>query len=145
MGIPKRVEYSILVLAALAEVEPAKVNARALADQQHLPPGYVQDVLAALRRAKLVRAVRGTHGGYALSRPPEHITLGRVVRVLDGTHADGEADPALPDDSEVAVRLHDVWDRAHEARMRLLDAVTLADIVRTGRTTDDRLAISRNQ
>jgi Rrf2 family protein len=124
MAVPKRIEYSVRALVALAAAEPATVNARILADTQDIPPGYLYDVLADLRRVELVSAVRGSHGGYALSRPAAEITLGSVVRLLDG--------PPVSDlvDDPRSARLRDLWDAATRAGLSLLDSVTLADIAR---------------
>src|SRR4051812_21540440 len=125
MSIPKRIEYSVRALIALATAEPATVNARVLADTQDIPPGYLYDVLADLRRVELVSALRGSHGGYALSRPASEITLGTIVRLLDGTSAD--ALPALAE-PPTSARLRQLWDDANRAGLSLLDSVTLADI-----------------
>jgi Rrf2 family protein len=124
MPVPKRIEYSVRALVALAVAEPATVNARVLADTQDIPPGYLYDVLADLRRVELVSVLRGSHGGYALTRPAAEITLGSVVRLLDGV-----ALPDLPEDPMSAL-LRDLWDAANRAGLSLLDEVTLADIVR---------------
>ena len=123
MPIPKRIEYSIRALVALAAAEPATVNARVLADTEEIPAGYLYDVLADLRRVELVQARRGGRGGYSLARPAAQITLGTVVRLLDGP-AGGDADGVARD------RLQQLWEAANQAGLRLLDDVTLADIAR---------------
>jgi Rrf2 family protein len=126
MPIPARIEYSLRALAALAVARPAAVNARTLADTQHIPPGYVYNVLADLRRADLVYALRGNHGGYALARPPAEITLGAVIRLLDG-HAAAPVQAGVAD--ALSARLHDLWDQASQASLLLLDEVTLEDLI----------------
>jgi Rrf2 family protein len=127
--IPARIEYSVRALLALAVAEPATVTARVLADTQDIPPGYLYDVLADLRRADLVYAQRGSHGGYALTRPATEITVGGVIRLLDGTPADVRHLPAGRDGEDGPTgRLHRLWDAANTASLRLLDEVTLADL-----------------
>jgi Rrf2 family protein len=127
MPIPKRIEYSIRALVALAAAEPATVNARVLADTEEIPAGYLYDVLADLRRVELVQARRGGHGGYSLARPAAQITLGTVVRLLDGAPTEGLA-RSRPPDGVARDRLQQLWDAANQAGLRLLDDVTLADI-----------------
>ncbi len=130
MSIPARIEYSLRALAGLAAAHPAAVNARTLADTQHIPAGYVYNVLADLRRADLVYATRGNHGGYALTQPADAITLGTVVRLLDG--ASSETRPPAPGSAladPLAARLRGLWDDANQAGLRLLDEVTLAELV----------------
>jgi Rrf2 family protein len=127
MPIPKRIEYSIRALVALAAAEPATVNARVLADTEEIPAGYLYDVLADLRRVELVQARRGGHGGYSLARPAAQITVGTVVRLLDGAPTEGLA-RSRPPDGVARDRLQQLWDAANQAGLRLLDDVTLADI-----------------
>jgi Rrf2 family protein len=128
MPIPARIEYSLRALAALAVAQPAAVNARTLAEGQHIPSGYVYNVLADLRRADLVYALRGNHGGYALTRPPDEITLGTVIRLLDGTDT-APLPYKLTEPDPLALRLRALWDQAAQASLRLLDEITLADLV----------------
>jgi Rrf2 family protein len=130
MRLTKRVEYSVRALVALAVAEPAPVTARTLADSQDIPPGYLNDLLADLRRVELVYARRGHHGGYALRRPANEITLGTVLRLLDGSPTDVPLSPeADADESRLPARLRHLWQAANGASMRLLDEVTIADIV----------------
>ncbi len=125
MRLPARLEYSVRALVALAVAEPARVNARVLADTQDIPAGYLYDVLADLRRADLVYAQRGSSGGYALTRPAAEITLGTVVRLLDGSTPDLRPEGGT---DALAARLRDLWDDANRAGLQRLDEVTLADI-----------------
>jgi Rrf2 family protein len=125
MVIPKRIEYSIRALIGLAVAEPATVNARVLADAQDIPHGYLYDVLADLRRVELVHVLRGSHGGYSLTRPADQITVGSVIRLLDGGPF---LSPAELGDDATGARLHRLWAEANKAGLQLLDDVTLADI-----------------
>ena len=65
-------------------VAPATVTAQALADAQSLPYKFTEAILADLRRAGLVRSQRGAEGGYTLSRPATEISVGDVLRAVDG-------------------------------------------------------------
>ncbi|GAA3455231.1 MULTISPECIES: RrF2 family transcriptional regulator [Dactylosporangium] len=127
--LPKRIEYSIRALVVLAGAAPQTVKAQDVADAQDIPAGYLYDLLADLRRADLVQVQRGTGGGYTLALPPASLTLGEIVRRLDGP---GGNDPPpgidLPPDRAIE-RLHSLWDRANRVRLDYLDAVTLADLI----------------
>jgi len=128
MRLPARIEYSLRALVALAACEPEAVKARTLADTQHIPAGYVYDVLADLRRVDLVYATRGYHGGYALTRPANRTTVGTVVRLLD-VAADLPRPSGEPAVDALTERLHRLWDNVNDASLRVLDQVTLADLV----------------
>jgi Rrf2 family protein len=129
--LPKRIEYSIRALVALAGAAPQTVKAQDVADAQAIPPGYLYDLLADLRRADLVQVQRGTGGGYVLAHPPASLTLGEIVRRLDGAGGPGQDPPAghAPPPDRAIERLHSLWDRANRVRLDYLDAVTLADLI----------------
>jgi Rrf2 family protein len=128
--IPARLEYAVRALMALAVAEPGTVSAHTLAQRQHIPLGYLYDVLAELRRADLVYARRGAVGGYALALPPGEIRLGDVVRVLDATGApNGSPLPQYADGDELSARLGRIWLAAEQATRRVFDEVTLADLM----------------
>jgi Rrf2 family protein len=130
MPIPARTEYALRAALALAAAQPATVKARVLADTQHIPPTYLYDVLADLRRADLVYVNQGQAGGYALTRPASSITIGQVLRLLHGEAGTSGRPAEQPGDSAGLVhRLHQVWGAADTATRRVLDGVTLADIV----------------
>jgi Rrf2 family protein len=131
--VPARTEYAVRAALGLAAAEPATVTARVLADAQRIPPGYVYDVLADLRRLDLVQVQQGAAGGYALTRPAATITIGGLLRLLD---ARLDARPVVEAGGTTLVaRLHRIWAAADHATQRVLDEVTLADVV-SGRIPD---------
>jgi Rrf2 family protein len=100
-----------------------------IARRQGLSRKYLHALLAGLKDAGLVRAVRGAHGGYELSRAPEEIQVGDVVRAMEGdlaiVHCLGREDtcPRIPD---CAARK--LWFELNHAMASVLDRFTLADI-----------------
>ena len=58
---------------------------KAIAERQTIPEAYLEQLFAQLKRDRLVNSVRGAQGGYTLSRPPEEITVGDVLRSLEST------------------------------------------------------------
>jgi len=100
-----------------------------IARRQGLSRKYLHALLAGLKDAGLVHAVRGAHGGYELSREPEEIRVGEVVRAMEGDVAivdclgDEEKCPRIPDCA--ARRL---WSELNTAMVDVLDRFTLADI-----------------
>ena len=55
-----------------------------IADRQNIPEAYLEQLLGLLRRAGLVKAVRGAQGGYLLAHAPEEISMGDILRTLEG-------------------------------------------------------------
>ncbi|MDE2142576.1 MAG: Rrf2 family transcriptional regulator [Elusimicrobia bacterium] len=85
MKITSSIEYATRLMTTLARAYgQAPLPAERLAEADNVPSDYVSQILLKLRRAGLVTSHRGSAGGYALSRPPAEITLGQVVRAVDG-------------------------------------------------------------
>src|SRR6478735_8953849 len=84
MQINARAEYALRAMAALAAAAPERVSLTEIAQVHELPRPFLEQILADLRRARLVASWRGPQGGYALARPAAQITLGAVIRAVDG-------------------------------------------------------------
>lgn len=130
MHISARTDYALRALLTLAAADSATVTGQVLAAEQHLPPKFLEAILADLRRAGLVRTRRGPVGGYGLARPAEQITVGEVVRAVDGPLAivRGERpEQALYDGA--AEHLQTLWIALRAALRIVLDEVTLAELL----------------
>ncbi len=88
MQISAKTDYAVRALLSLAAREPDLVKVDAVVSEQGLPRKFVEAILGELRRAALVRSQRGAEGGYALARPADEITLGAVIRAVDGPLAE---------------------------------------------------------
>jgi Rrf2 family protein len=104
-----------------------------IAEQEDLPRAYLEQLVISLRDADLVRSTRGAHGGYELSRPPEQIQMGEVLRALEGPIApmicvdDGPDHASCQRSGFCTVNL--LWIRVRDAISGALDSMTLADLV----------------
>jgi len=65
-------------------MEPGRPALTDIAEQEDLPRAYLEQLVISLRDADLVQSTRGAHGGYELTRPPEQIVMGQVLRALEG-------------------------------------------------------------
>lgn len=130
MRVSARADYAIralLELTAAGSTEP--VRGDAIAKAQAIPSKYLENLLADLRRARLIASQRGVNGGYRLARPPGTITLADVIRAIDGPLA-GVRDSA-PEDvayGGAAASLRDVWVALRASMRTVLEATTLADV-----------------
>ncbi len=137
MDISAKTDYAIRALIALAETDAVDIGATGsaisvdvLAQRQGLPRKFLEAILSDLRRGGLVMSVRGARGGYRLARPAREITLGAVFRVVDGPLA--EVRGLRPQDLSYAgsaEHLPTVWVAVRASLRRVLDEVTLADVV----------------
>ena len=83
--LAQKTRYALRSLLFLAEEQDgATVQLGRIAETQRVPPKYLELIMLDLKRAGLVRSRRGPRGGYLLARPPEEISFGDVVRVMEG-------------------------------------------------------------
>ena len=96
----------------LAQHPSDVVKIRDIATQEQLPEKFLEAILLDLKRARVVISVRGAHGGYQLKRSPRQITLGEVIRRIDG--------PLAPFEDAESLRQRVKTDRRHRPLYRIL-------------------------
>ena len=85
MKLSKKSEYALRALLELTLVHGTSTLQRhEIANRQHIPVEFLEQILLALKRAGFLSSRRGMKGGYTLIKSPQDITLGQVIRVLDG-------------------------------------------------------------
>jgi Rrf2 family transcriptional regulator, cysteine metabolism repressor len=95
---------------------------KSVAERHDLSEHYLEQLIAPLRNAGLVKSVRGAYGGYKLAKPPEEITAGDVIRVLEGPISPVE----FHEEDNPARR--ELWRKIRDAIADVLDNTTLADL-----------------
>jgi len=128
--ISARVDYAVRAAVELAAVAPGSLTSDKIAQAQGIPARFLQAILGDLQHARLVISQRGREGGYRLALPPSEVSIARVMRVEQGFLA--EVHGQRPEDVEypgTAAPLAQVWVAAREAYRRVLENVTLADVV----------------
>ena len=105
-----------------------------IATEEDLPRAYLEQLVVSLRDAELVVSTRGAHGGYELARPPQDITMGEVLRALEGPIAPMICASDEPDHANVCGRssgctVNVLWVRVRDAVAGALDSMTVADLV----------------
>ncbi len=85
MKLSKKSEYGLRALIELTlAYEQTTLQRHQIAKRQHIPIEFLEQILLALKRAGLLASRRGLKGGYTLIKHPEQITVGQVIRILDG-------------------------------------------------------------
>jgi Rrf2 family protein len=142
MRLSARVDYALRAMAELAAVAdqnsdgPVPMTAEQVAKAQDIPPKFLESILLQTRRAGLVHAQRGPEGGYWLARPAREITLGQVIRAIDGPLANVRGQ--RPEDlgyQGAAAALQDVWIALRASEREILDLVSIHDVA-TGKLPD---------
>jgi Rrf2 family protein len=133
-----KAEYGVRLLIQLGlQGGDQPVSLKAVAEAEHLPLAYLERIAALLKKADLVAATRGAHGGYVLARPAEVITMDAVVLALEGAIApmdcffddrDGRVLCSHATDAQAcATKL--LWTRVQMGVIRSLQGTTLAELV----------------
>jgi Rrf2 family transcriptional regulator, cysteine metabolism repressor len=130
--LTRRSEYALLALIHLARAkEEGYIAVAAIAEAQGLPPKFLEQLLMALKRARLVKSQKGPHGGYRLARPAEKISLAEVIRLLDGALAPTESVSTYfyePTPVEREKRLLHVFKEIRDLVSARLEKTSLADV-----------------
>lgn len=108
------------------------VALKSIAERQGISEPYLEQLIAGLRKAGLVKSIRGAQGGYMLSYPPDKITVGDVMRVLEGPLA--PVDCVIENEPiECAKADHCVtriiWEKIRDSINQVVDSITLQDMV----------------
>ena len=131
MKFSARVSYGLRAAMILAErYGEGPVLGKDISEAESLPPAYLEQIMASLRRADLVGGTRGARGGYVLTRSPEDVTLSELIVALEGPIAlsecpGGASCCASPETCPV----REVFAQAEDALHEVFDNRTLADIV----------------
>lgn len=126
MRLSARTEYGLLALADLATApDGTPVAAREIASGRGIPQAFLEQLLADLRRAGIVRSTRGAHGGFMLARAAAEITALEIVEALEGPIAPSVCAPAdcAREDGCAAAS---VWSTVADSVRAALDGFTLA-------------------
>jgi Rrf2 family protein len=136
MKISKRSEYAIRALVELALHPDDRLQTSTIALAQAIPEPCLEQILSGLRRARLIRSVRGAHGGHELATNAAELRLSDLIATLEGPLSScASMDARLDDRSAVGRPLHSVWQELQSAELRVLESWTIADLARMERSS----------
>jgi Rrf2 family transcriptional regulator, cysteine metabolism repressor len=129
-----RGEYGVRMMVELARhYGSGPISLAEMADHESLPRPYLEQLVVSLREAELVHSTRGAHGGYELSRNPDEIKMGEVLRALEGPIAPMVCASEDPAHATICGRtgyctVNHLWMTVQRAIIGALDSITLADL-----------------
>jgi Rrf2 family protein len=131
LRLSKRSEYGLRAVVCLAQLGPAGyVQARDLAEREHIPNKFLEAILLALRRGGFLDSKVGSGGGYRISRHPRDISVGDVIRRLEGRlTVNQRQDIPLNELSPGSVGVQLLNLRLTEALDQALDMMTLEQLL----------------
>jgi len=138
MRLSKRGEYGLRAMIFLATPGPdgraTIVQIKEISEREHIPIKFLEQILLALKNAGLLHSKMGVGGGYYLAKPARDITLGQIIRVLDGPIAPVKCvsqvayEPCgCPDEATCGLRM--VMFDVRAAMSAILDKTSLEDVI----------------
>ncbi len=128
MKLTTKGHYSVKALLDLS-LQPSygPASVKAIAKRQDIPAPYLEKLLIEMRRAGLVKSIRGSVGGYQLAREPGKISIGQILEAV------GESLTNLPHHTPTPGQTEDwvtfsLWQRLNQKLKEALDSITLADL-----------------
>lgn len=130
MRISAKGEYAIKAMLDLALHEGRRLEPiQEIAARQGIPQRYLEQVLLQLKRAGFLHSRRGSAGGYRLSRSADQLTVGAVLRAVEGNPAtEGQRRGGRAGHGEAAGDLFDLWREIAEAVSSVIDRTTFEDL-----------------
>jgi Rrf2 family protein len=145
MKVSLKATYAIMAALDLAiHNGNAPVQAKSIARRQSIPARFLEQVLNAMKKAGLVRSLRGAQGGYMLNKKPAELSLAEILEALDGPIGP-QRDPVVSHLSRQNHRqeslLAHVWERVKQAELSVLASVTLKELVDRHRELEQQNAL----
>ncbi|HBG26567.1 MAG: hypothetical protein A2Y10_02045 [Planctomycetes bacterium GWF2_41_51] len=131
MKLSTRTRYGMRALLELALAYKAgPLQIKVIAEHQNISNKYLEQLVAMLKTAGLVRSIRGPHGGYVLAKPPQDVPLVDVFKTLEGPILTTEC----VEDEAICANYADcvtrrLWTEVNEAILNVLSSKTLGDLV----------------
>jgi Rrf2 family protein len=130
--VSAKTEYACIAMLELAASygsgEPVRIGK--IADENGIPSRFLVQILLQLKGAGFVSSTRGAAGGYELIKPPEEITLGDVMTVIDGS--DETATSSAPDSAAGKI-LQACWQEVMHVEREMLHAINFAELIERSR------------
>ncbi len=134
MKFSTRGRYGVQIMVDLAQhSDEGPISLKSVADRQKLSEHYLEQLIPELRKAGLVKSIRGAQGGYVLARKPEEIYIGDVIRVLEGPIAPVECTNQSGSDCCEKTSFcvtREVWVKVRDSINDVVDSISLADLIK---------------
>jgi Rrf2 family cysteine metabolism transcriptional repressor len=124
LKISTKGRYGLTIMMELArKFGEGPTSLKSIAEKHQLSEHYLEQLIAPLRNGGLVKSIRGAYGGYILSKTPDEVTAGDIIRVLEG--------PISPVDftEEDDPAKRDLWVRIRDSIADVLDSSTLGNLI----------------
>ena len=141
MKISAKTEYACIAMLELASGYGTgrPIRIRRIAERHQIPPRFLVQILLQLKGAGLVASTRGAAGGYHLVRPPEEVSLGEVMELIEGaSRSNGQACAASPNSPAVKA-LMQTWRDVEGVQRKMLREISFAELLEKAKDQDEQM------
>ncbi|MFZ7120665.1 MAG: RrF2 family transcriptional regulator [Eubacteriaceae bacterium] len=141
MRLSTKGRYGVAAMYELStHYEERSVSLKEIAQRQDFSESYLEQLFSILKKERLVISKRGASGGYKLAKPPERITVGDIIRALEGpiefSECVGGSEDYKCNKSTVCVT-RDIWEKVNESINNIIDNITLKDLLEKNKHTKE--------
>jgi len=131
MKISTKVEFGIIAMIDIAihSENNEAVTVYSIANRQNISGKYLEQILTVLRQAHLIRGLKGSKGGYIITRPAENITFKEIINALDVTVLSDVDFYAQNESAIISIVNINLWDKITSFMQDFTENLTLADII----------------
>lgn len=133
MKISTKGRYGLRAIVDLAASSIEEhVSLKSIAERQDISENYLEQVFSSLRKANVVKSVKGAQGGYSMAMDPEELSVGFVLKILEGSLSVVDATEENEDSLSIQGLLYEsVWAVMNEAVENVVEHIKIADLVKT--------------
>ncbi len=129
MKISSKGRYGLIAMLDLAiHSRELHISLNSIAQRQGVSASYLEQVFSMLRKAGLISSIKGAQGGYSISTKPDKISVGDILRALEGELTVTDQQEQGINSIQDCVRIR-VWDQLNQHINDFVDSITLEDLV----------------
>lgn len=131
MKISTKGRYGLKAMVDLAynDSNGKNVTLKSICERQNISERYLEQIIATLRKANIVKSIKGAQGGYFLADSANQITIGRILRAVEGSlNVTSDKDDSPKDKVDECIQSK-VWDVLNQTIDNVVDSITLEDLV----------------
>ncbi|SHJ57937.1 transcriptional regulator, BadM/Rrf2 family [Clostridium cavendishii DSM 21758] len=139
MKLSTKGKYGVKAMVDLAiHYGEAPVSIKSISKRQDISEYYLEQLFSPLRKAKLIKSIRGAQGGYVLNREPKEITVADIMNVLEGPIEIADCIEGAYCDNLDSCATKLLWEKIKKSIDEVLNSVTLQDIVNDAEAIKDK-------
>ena len=133
MQLSSKSRYGLKAIIEIGASNEEYVSIKTISEKYNISESYLEQIIALLKKEKLVESTRGAYGGYSLIKEPKDITLGDILRVLEGnlnvsncTHLD-ESNVC---ENACNCSFQYIWKKVNDGIAKVVDGITLEELIK---------------